>query len=74
MNIKDENIIEITEELSCEFEIAKVLRKHPKDTLIIKNAKGYDLPRTVWLRIPRNAYWQPASALWPRYRPAEPVR
>ena len=44
MNIKDENIIEITEELSCEFEIAKVLRKHPKDTLIIKNAKGYDLP------------------------------
>ena len=44
MNIEDDNIIEITEELSCEFEIAKVLRKYPKDTVIIKNVKGYDLP------------------------------
>ena len=44
MDIKDENIIEITTELSSEFEVAKELRKYPKDTVIIKNVKGYDLP------------------------------
>ena len=44
MNIKDENIIEITDELSTEFEISKVLRQYPKDTVIIKNVKGYDIP------------------------------
>ena len=36
---KDENIIEITEELSSEFEVAKVLRKYPKDTVLIKELK-----------------------------------
>ena len=41
---KDENIIEITEELSSEFEVAKVLRKYPKDTVLIKNVKGFDIP------------------------------
>lgn len=41
MDIKDENIIEITAELSSEFEVAKELRKYPKDTVIIKNVKGY---------------------------------
>ena len=44
MNIEDENIIEITEELSSEFEVARVLRDYPKDTVIIKNIKGYDIP------------------------------
>ena len=44
MDIKDENIIEITTELSSELEVAKELRKYPKDTVIIKNVKGYDLP------------------------------
>ena len=44
MNIEDENIIEITEELSSEFEVARVLRDYPKDTVIIKNIKGYDMP------------------------------
>ncbi len=44
MILKDENIIEITEELSSEFEVAKVLRKYPKDTVIIKNIKGFDIP------------------------------
>ena len=39
MDIKDENIIEITAELSSEFEVAKELRKYPKDTVIIKNVK-----------------------------------
>ena len=44
MNIEDENIIEITEELSSEFEVARVLRDYPKDTVIIKNVKGYEIP------------------------------
>ena len=44
MNINDQNIIEITEELSTEFEIGKLLRKYPKDTVIIKNVKGFDIP------------------------------
>ena len=44
MNINDENIIEITDELSSEYEISKVLRKYPKDTVIIKNVKGFDMP------------------------------
>ena len=43
MNIEDENIIEITEELSSELEVAEVLRKYPKDTVIIRNVKGYDM-------------------------------
>ena len=43
MEIKDD-IIEITDELSSEFEVAKVLRQYPKDTVIIKNVKGYDMP------------------------------
>ena len=44
MNINDPNLIEISDELSCEFEIGKVLRKYPKDTVIIKNVKGFDIP------------------------------
>ena len=44
MILDNENIIEITEELSNEFEVAKVLRKYPKDTVLIKNVKGFDLP------------------------------
>ena len=34
MILDNENIIEITEELSNEFEVAKVLRKYPKDTVL----------------------------------------
>ena len=44
MILDNENIREITEELSNEFEVAKVLRKYPKDTVLIKNVKGFDLP------------------------------
>ena len=44
MKIEDTNVIEITEELSSEFEVAKVLRKYPKDTVIVKNIKGFDIP------------------------------
>ena len=44
MNIEDENIVEITDELSAEFEVSKVLRQYPKDTIVIRNVKGYDIP------------------------------
>lgn len=44
MNISDENLIEITDEFSTEFEISKVLRDYPKDTVIIRNVEGYDMP------------------------------
>ena len=44
MNINNENIIEITDELSSEFEVARVLRDYPKDTVIIKNVEGFDIP------------------------------
>ncbi|MBO5152643.1 MAG: UbiD family decarboxylase [Methanobrevibacter sp.] len=44
MNIDNENVIEITEELSSEFEVSRVLRNYPKDTVIIKNVKGFDIP------------------------------
>jgi UbiD family decarboxylase len=44
MKINDENMIEITEELSSEYEVSRVLRDYPKDTVIIKNVKGFDMP------------------------------
>ena len=44
MNIDNKNIIEITEELSSEYEVSRVLRDYPKDTVIIKNVKGFDMP------------------------------
>ena len=44
MKIEDDNVIEITEELSSEFEVAKELRKYPKDTVIVRNVKGFDIP------------------------------
>ena len=44
MKLNSENIIEITHDLSCEYEISKVLREYPKDTVIVKNVEGYDIP------------------------------
>ena len=44
MKIEDANVIEITDELSTEFEISKELRKYPKDTVIVNNVKGFDIP------------------------------
>jgi UbiD family decarboxylase len=45
MDLKNyDNIIEIDEELDSEYEVAKVLRKYPKDTVIIKNVKGFNIP------------------------------
>ncbi|BBL62184.1 hypothetical protein MARBORIA2_08740 [Methanobrevibacter arboriphilus] len=43
--IKDEyGILTIEEEVSTEFEAARILREHPKKTVILKNVKGYDIP------------------------------
>ena len=44
MKINMENVIEINDELSSEFEVARVLRDYPKDTVIINNVKGFDMP------------------------------
>lgn len=45
MDLKDKTkIIEINDELDCKFEVAKVLRKYPKDLVILNNIKGYDMP------------------------------
>ena len=44
MKIDNENIIEITDELSSEYEVSRVLRDYPKDTVIVKNVKGFDMP------------------------------
>ena len=44
MKINMENVIEINDELSSEFEVARVLRDYPKDTVIINNVKGLDMP------------------------------
>ena len=38
------NIIQIEDELDPMYEVAKVLRKYPKDTVILKNVKGHDIP------------------------------
>jgi len=43
--IKDEyGIIKIEEEVSSEYEAARILREHPKKTVILENIAGYDIP------------------------------
>lgn len=43
--IKDEyGIIKIEEEVSIEYEAARILREHPKKTVIFENIKDYDIP------------------------------
>ena len=37
------NVIKIEKEVSAEYEVAKILREHPKDVLIFENVKGYDM-------------------------------
>ena len=44
MKINMENVIEINDELSSEFEVARVLRDYPKDTVILNNVNGFDIP------------------------------
>ena len=37
-------MIKITDELSTEYEISKLLRQYPKETVVVENPKGYDMP------------------------------
>ena len=42
--LEDEfKVIKIEKEVSAEYEVAKILREHPKDVLIFENVKGYDM-------------------------------
>jgi len=39
----DDEIIEIDDEVSCEYEITSILKKHPHDTLVFTNVKDCDM-------------------------------
>ena len=42
--LEDEfKVIKIKKEVSAEYEVAKILREHPKDVLIFENVKDYDM-------------------------------
>ena len=41
---EDFNIITIEDEVSSEYEAAKILKKYPKDVVILKNIKNSDIP------------------------------
>jgi len=43
-NIDKLEILKIDEEVSAKYEVAKILRKHPKKVVILNNVKGYDIP------------------------------
>ena len=36
-------VVKITDKLSTEYEISKVLRKYPRETVIVENPEGYDM-------------------------------
>ncbi|WP_295722584.1 UbiD family decarboxylase [uncultured Methanobrevibacter sp.] len=38
------NIIEIDEEVDCEYEIVEILKKYPKDTVLFTNVKNHKIP------------------------------
>ena len=40
----DMKIIQIDKAVETEYEAAKILRQHPKDTVILNNVVGYDIP------------------------------
>ena len=40
---EDFKVIKIEKEVSAEYEVAKILREHPKDVLIFENVEGYDM-------------------------------
>ena len=41
-NYKD--LIEINDEVNCEYEIVEILKKYPKDTVLFTNVKDYKIP------------------------------
>ncbi len=40
---EDFKVIKIEKEISAEYEVAKILREHPKDVVIFENVKDYDM-------------------------------
>lgn len=42
--LDDKEIIEINDKISSEYEAAKILRQYPKDTVILNNIEGHDMP------------------------------
>ena len=40
---EDFKVIKIEKKVSAEYEVAKILREHPKDVLIFENVEGYDM-------------------------------
>jgi UbiD family decarboxylase len=38
------NLIEIDKEISTKFEATKIIKKYPRDIIILNNPKGYDIP------------------------------
>ena len=43
-NLDKLEILEIDEEVSAKYEVAKILRKHPEKIVILNNVTGYDIP------------------------------
>ncbi|MCD7781428.1 MAG: UbiD family decarboxylase [Methanosphaera sp.] len=41
--INNDDIIEITDEVSTEYEMTRILKKHPKDTVVFSNVKDSDM-------------------------------
>ena len=41
-NYKD--LIEINDEVNCDYEIVEILKKYPKDTVLFTNVKGHNIP------------------------------
>lgn len=41
---EDYKILKIEEEVSTKYEAARILREHPKKTVVLENVKGYNIP------------------------------
>lgn len=44
MNSEKDVVMKIDKEISAKYEAGKILREHPKDTVLLSNIKGYDIP------------------------------
>ncbi len=44
MSSEKDVVIEIDDEIDAKYEACDVLRKHPKNTVLLSNIKGYDIP------------------------------
>lgn len=44
MKSEKDVVIEIDDEINAKYEAGNILRKHPKETVLLSNIKGYDIP------------------------------